>query len=492
MINFDDNTLHELFGAEDAENESRERLKSYFFRNKAYENLTSGRPIRVLVGHKGVGKSALLKVAYYEDVENNRMALWIQPNELRGIATESGGDLNSLIESWKHKILSVIYTNICENFIETKGRNFNENIGKTAKSLFRSIDEILRKRGGNVQDIVSNQIIDRYMNKGEIIVYIDDLDRGWEARREDIVRISALLNAIRDLVGSEEKLKFRLGLRSDVYYLVRTSDESTDKIERQIIPLIWNNHEILVMFAKRIESYFGRSVNEGELICKQQREVARYFDPVIESRFQGMGKWENVAVHRVLLSLTRKRPRDLVKLLYGSGREAQRNGHSKIATMDLRGTFEAYSGERLQDIINEFRSELQNIEQLIYGMKPNAIRKRKKEELKTRTSDNYLFTNDQLVTKIKNIMRQANFAFVNGNRVDANSLAEFLYKIDFITARVDDDGHIIRRFFDQNRILQNQFTDFGFNWEIHPAYRWALQPTDVRDIFRKLDLEGRE
>ena len=70
------------------------------------------------------------------------------------------------------------------------------------------------------------------------------------------------------------------------------------------------------------------------------------------------------------------------------------------------------------------------------------------------------------------------------------ALAEFLYKTDFIIARKDkEDGEIVRVFFDQNRYLQSQFADYGFNWEVHPAYRWALQPEDLNDIFRKLDIE---
>jgi hypothetical protein len=75
--------------------------------------------------------------------------------------------------------------------------------------------------------------------------------------------------------------------------------------------------------------------------------------------------------------------------------------------------------------------------------------------------------------------------------VTAKSLAEFLYKIDFITARKDKEGkEIVRYYFDQNRYLQSQFADYGFKWEIHPAYRWALEPGDADSIFRLLDLSS--
>jgi hypothetical protein len=103
----------------------------------------------------------------------------------------------------------------------------------------------------------------------------------------------------------------------------------------------------------------------------------------------------------------------------------------------------------------------------------------------------YLYTNDQLTKKLENITQNHPLKFASGATVTPKSLAEFLYKIDFIIARaVDDSGHIIRRFFDQNRFLTSQFVDFGFKWEVHPAYRWALQPSSTDSIFKQLDLDS--
>ena len=77
MPTFDDVTIERLFGAEDAENETSERFRAYFFYNKAYESLIAPLPIRILVGHKGVGKSALLRHAYLADQDAGRLAVWI-------------------------------------------------------------------------------------------------------------------------------------------------------------------------------------------------------------------------------------------------------------------------------------------------------------------------------------------------------------------------------------------------------------------------------
>jgi len=478
---FNDENIQALFGIEDAENENPERLKEYFFRNKAFENLVVGLPIRVLVGHKGVGKSALLKVAYMEDQTNNQLSVWVQPNDLRQIASGNNTEINSLIQEWKEGINFVILKKITESYLSDSTILDKLKVAPTIDYLISTTQDILSAQTNSWKNATTKNTVERFLKNHDIVVYIDDLDRGWEARGKDIKRISALLNAIRDLVGHHRNVKFRLGLRSDVYFLVRTSDESTDKIEQNIIWLTWNNHEILSVIAKRIETFFGRTVDEEALLKTRQNILARYLDSVAEPRFQGMGKWENAPTHRVLLSLTRKRPRDLVKLLSAAAREAYRNSRNVIGTMDLRNTFEAYSSERLQDIINEFRSELPDITNLLYGMRPTTKEKK--------TSDSYLYSNDQIVNKLRNLKLQNSFRFTNGNPVTPLSLAEFLYKIDFITARRNDGDFVIRKFFDQSRHLQNQFVDFGFHWEVHPAYRWALQPGEPDSIFRQLDLE---
>jgi hypothetical protein len=108
------------------------------------------------------------------------------------------------------------------------------------------------------------KLIEQFLTKNTIYVYIDDLDRGWQGRQEDNVRISALLNAVRDISTENRGINFRISLRSDVYFLVRTSDESTDKIEGSVIWHTWTNHEIFVLLIKRIESFLAkRSMNRN-------------------------------------------------------------------------------------------------------------------------------------------------------------------------------------------------------------------------------------
>ena len=82
MVDFTDETIEKIFGADDAENENSERLLEYFYKSEAYEQLTSNLAVRVLVAHKGVGKSALLKRAFLADEQEKKPALWLRPNDL--------------------------------------------------------------------------------------------------------------------------------------------------------------------------------------------------------------------------------------------------------------------------------------------------------------------------------------------------------------------------------------------------------------------------
>ena len=186
-------------------------------------------------------------------------------------------------------------------------------------------------------------------------------------------------------------------------------------------------------------------------------------------------------MYKVLMSLIRKRPRDLVKLCSLAAQQAQFSNSHLLCTSHFQAIFEEYSQGRIQDTINEYKSELPNIENLVFGMRPSVKEKN--------SGYGYIYTTAQLMNKLNKIIQNNNFKFKNGRQASAKELAQFLYKINFLTARkVLDTGEIQRKYFEENRYLSSSFVDYGYDWEVHPAFRWALQPEDVNDIFNKLEL----
>lgn len=478
-MDFEEYELQKLFGHEAAEDEDPERLREYYFKGKTYSQVVNDLPLRIVVGHKGVGKSALFQVAINEESLRNRLTLLIKPDDIIDIGEETD-DFLKMIRDWKTGI--------------------NEIIAKKALVSFGMLHEgwrgKLNQYGGAALDFLASTIqqdkvdlsptkqavLNDFLKHQKISVYIDDLDRGWQGRKHDIQRISALLNAIRDISTDNRGIYFRISLRSDVYYLARTSDESTDKTEGSVIWFSWTNHEILALLAKRIDSYFGGKVSEPEFLKKHQSQIMHYLKPIIEEKFSGKGHWQEAPMYRVLMSLIRKRPRDLVKLLTLAGREAKSKNSEVITTRNLEAVFEEYSQGRLQDTINEYRSELPTIERLILGMRPTKAQRK--------AGQGYVYTTDLLLKKLKSIEEQGKFRWANNGLIDTQGLAAFLFKINFITARKHTPAGIDRKYFEENRYLSNKFVDFGYDWEVHPAYRWALQPEDPMQIFNELELSS--
>src|SRR5690242_5516210 len=213
---FFNSLLERYFGAEAAEDESPERLKEYFYRNNAYESLSADLPIRIVVGHKGMGKSALLKMRYLEDRDADVVSLWIRPDDIKAMMIGEDTDLNSMIDKWKAGLLDLIF----KKFVEKLGRSSADEASSLTRTslnaLFDAVRNYIKENTSRVVDAAGQALIASYARNEKIRIYIDDLDRGWQARRSDIVGTSALLNAIRDLCANDPRLQIRIGLRSDV------------------------------------------------------------------------------------------------------------------------------------------------------------------------------------------------------------------------------------------------------------------------------------
>ena len=480
---FNEANIQAIFGHEAAENEDVARLREYYFKTKVFEKIAADLPLRILVGHKGVGKSALFTVAIQEDRDAGQLPILIRPDDIAGIGTGST-DFLQTIRDWKSGLQEILARKVLDALGISHPDDLRGSVTARAGRILGFLRDTLEPYADGRVDLTSTNraLVNKFLKSTGIDVYVDDIDRGWESRLEDIQRISALINAMRDLSTDNKGLRFKLSLRSDVYFLVRTSDESTDKIEGSVVWCSWTNHEIFVLLVKRIETFFGRHVDETHLLEMRQRDLARFLDPIMESKFTGAGKWEKAPMYQVIMSLIRKRPRDLVKLCTLAARNAADRSADRIMTKDFRAVFEEYSQGRVQDTINEFRSELPDIERLIMNMKPSRI------ERKAETG--YMYRTDALLKKLSNITEQGRFRLRSGREVDTKELAHFLYKINFLTARKSlPSGEIDRKYFEENRYISGHFADFGYDWEVHPAYRWALQPDTVQSIFEKIGIE---
>lgn len=480
-INFSEEQIRGLFGDLAAEDENIDRFNSYFIKTDTYEKIHNYLPIRILVAHKGIGKSAIFRMSYNENLNNNILSLWVKPNDIAQLGkTEGAIDSLELIRQWQSGLDEIIIDKIISNFNLSGESEFLNQVTNKGIRLVDRIASIVKKVPDVVDiDNIKKQVAEQYMKDKKIIIYIDDLDRAWDGSTQNISRISALLNAIRDMCSESKELCFRVSLRSDVYFLVRTADESTDKIDGNILWLKWTEHELLALLVKRIQSFFSVEISEKELLTMNQSQMSLYLNDIMESNFKGDGKWNERPIRYILLSLIRKRPRDLVNLCTLAARNANANSRNLIVTDDWEEIFEQYSLSRLQDTVNEHRYELPEVERLLLGMKPSHSAKKLEKP--------YVYNKDKIFSKVKGIMQNKKFFFSNKKEASLEELISFMYKINFIVARKDlQNGYIDRKYFEDNKYITSSYVDFGYDWEIHPAFRWALYP-ESRNVLLATD-----
>jgi hypothetical protein len=214
QLTFSETEIQKLFGHEAAEDEEPTRLREYYFKTSSYDQVVTDLPIRILVSHKGIGKSALFRIAMQEDAESERLAILIKPDDVVGIGTETSNFLTA-IRNWKDGLQDIITTKVLTS-IGVDGADLKSRVRRYGSLVLNFLTETFHDSGLNYSP-AKRAIIQNFMNSKKICVYIDDLDRGWQGKAEDVQRISALLNAVRDLVSENRGLQFRISLRSDVY-----------------------------------------------------------------------------------------------------------------------------------------------------------------------------------------------------------------------------------------------------------------------------------
>ncbi len=179
---FDDTTIQKLFGHEAAEDEDPERLREYYFKSYTFDQVTSDLPLRILVGHKGIGKSALFKVAMAEEKEKDNLTILIQPNDISSLSVETS-DFLVTIRQWIDGLSEIITRKVFSSFgISDQGAIAN------IKNQGGMIVDLLVDTFKKIENIDLNptrsRIRDEFLKTHKVIVYIDDLDRGWQGRRE--------------------------------------------------------------------------------------------------------------------------------------------------------------------------------------------------------------------------------------------------------------------------------------------------------------------
>lgn len=486
-----DNRL-KLFGHEDAGKEDDSRLTSYYYKTLQYEDVMSDIKLQIITGEKGTGKSALLKMAYIETSNTDIVPIWIRLDDLSELYSDilDSNNLYQLKTLWKRSISKLVIMNLASHMSFAMGEDYKKALqwaydtGYTTRDFISRSAKILKPMyeqyislDTEADSCGEHHALQRMIDNKKIRLFLDDFDLDWQGKASDVLKIKSLLLSLSDMTSDMNGLSVRIALRTDVYEMIR-NEEFSDKFESCLIKCKWNNQEIMKTLAKRICAYFDKPFDEINTTDPKtlQYNIVKYLNFIFVPCFDESTRvWANAPTHRVIYSLIRRKPRDMVKLCHSIAEEAYRKQLTVIDSSCFLAILETYSQERLKDLVNEYVNQLPKLQDLLIRMAPTQ------KEFQNKAGKRYVYSTDELYVKIQNIQQNMNISIYQAKceklcPANFHQIAHFLYKIGFITGRKrNESGKIERAYYDELPFLLNaNVGDRGYSWEIHPAYRGAL------------------
>lgn len=485
----------DLFGNEAAEDEDDDIFNSYALARPELDLFTSKlRKVQIARAYKGEGKSALLRLAANR-VEADRE----RPVVVRASATElapilSDVDFSLWVRSWKAALLGNIaaevgatigwaWTDDDMSLVEEAERR-----GFKSRNIVSAVLDRLKPAGVEFSGLKletpakerigttnPEKTIARWATSGTPAwLFIDDVDLNFQNTPLQRVKVASFFVACREITNSVSRLRVRTAVRPNVWTILKLEFESLSHVEQYTTDLRWSEDSIRSLIALRIEAYFRRHdrwPQDSGLPSANQKTTHQ--DP-ISLVFESPMQWGKSTrpPHVLIATLSKYRPRWAIELCKVSADAANKKHHDRISRSDIFENLDAFGRRRLEDTCAEFRSQCEQVEELI------DVFNRGNEQYKT----------DELLKLITNRILEHLEPKIFGvvGRASARDVAAFLFEAGIFFGRRNlSNGEYQHISFPERPSLWKSRVDFdqGLAWEVHPVFRQALE---IRDS------EGRE
>jgi energy-coupling factor transporter ATP-binding protein EcfA2 len=447
--------------------------------------------MRVLIGNKGAGKSALVEWLKKCAIDTKVPCVLVRPDQLVDTGTPEGTDLATLKGYYYEKLLRTVAAEIgsqIRSYLPLTGSQatlYDEAIasGSTRGDIFsRTLPllasiaqpatkfdgaELVKKlRGNNSDTHLQKAINDHLLNKAEslFLLMIDDTDQ--LASPDDKVQLNkiwGLILAVRRLAMECNSVRPILTLRASVW--ARLSHENAgqrdqvDHIRPLSIHLQSSDQIIVEIIEKRMAkanatdrapslSPYGPYFNGKDVLLPESTQRRSWPDFISKS--------------------ARERPRDALQLIKSMIEVALGDAHVKIGDEDAAKAMRLYSSERVDDVVNEYAMDCPSIREVIESFH-SADFEMEFEQLRDHLGRAFGITSIQLRGRT-----------IKNSDEDLILLLALLYEVGFINARIADvtkaKGFDHKNFSDDTKFVRysNWNNLQAAHWEIHPAFRSHL------------------
>lgn len=463
-------------------------LGETFVSPSQFEQLCAIEPgsMRLLIGNKGIGKSAV--VEWIAKVAGNRKlpCLLIRPDNIVTNSQPSSFDIGSLKAYYHDVLLRTIASKIGSDlkgflkgdaarlYKEAKQQNIAQgDFVQAALDLISAISLPVNKINGvqlakelagtnsatNLVAAINGQLL----STGSLFyLLIDDTDQlAAPDQANHLNRIWGLILAVRRLAGECPAIRPVVTLRSSVWTRLTTESlgqrDQTDHMRGLVIPLLADDKLMQAIVRRRLERAAADAGHPRVDPYPVFFESGDMTLPTSDAR----RSWSSFIVKSA-----RERPRDAIQLIKNMIDAAMKASHVKIGSEDASKAMSIYSSERVDDVVNEFSIDCKNIREIIDSL----------VDCEFESSFENIRLHMRTVPSIASIK-------VRGAQMrpevdeDAIVLLELMHEAGVINPRVPDVTkerkfrHI--NFHDDATFVRvSNWNDMqGATWEIHPAFR---------------------
>lgn len=445
--------------------------------------------MRVLVGNKGIGKSAVVEWIDKAAKARGLPCLLIRPDNISSKEMPSSSDIGSLKRFYYDVLLRTVGAQIgsqltgmlkgnaatLHNEARQQGLSEDDFIQKSLAlisavslpvSKINGVQLAKELAGSNSPNALIKAINSQLLSSGNIFyLLVDDTDQlAAPEQPSHLNRIWALLLAVRRLTGECNSVRAIVSLRSSVWSrLISESQgqrDQTDHMRGLVIPLLSDDALMQSIIRKRLEM---AAKDAGQPRIDPYSVFFNGTSMTLPTSNETR-TWDSF-----ITKSARERPRDAIQLIKNMVDVAQRGNSPIIGSKEAEAAMKIYSSERIDDVVNEFSLDCKSIREIINTFADVAF------ESDFESLRKHLLT----VPSISSIQ-------IRGTQLrpdvddDAIAILRLLHEAGFINPRIVDQTmprgfrHIL--FHDDSNFvkLANWNSMQGARWEIHPAFRTYL------------------
>jgi hypothetical protein len=445
--------------------------------------------MRLLVGDKGLGKSALVEWIHRVSLARQVPSLLIRPDNITTLPFPTDADMASLKRHYYEVLLRTVAAEIgrkLQGFLKgNSAKLYNEarqaglatdDFVQKALTLLSAVSLPVSKINGNqlAKDLagtnsltaLAGAINTQLLAPGSVFyLFIDDTDQiAAPDHPAHLNRLWGLILAVRRLVGECPSIRPIITLRTGVWSRLTTESrgqrDQTDHVRGYVISLKVDDYLIESIVRKRLD----RAATDLERRGQDPYPIFFQGESMTLPGSDEVRSWDSF-----ISKSSRERPRDAIQLIKNMIDCADKRNSQRIGSDEASLAMEIYSTERVDDVGNEFSLDCENI----------------REVINTFSDVPFEMTFEQLRAHLRTIpsigsTRIRSSVMKPETDEDAIAILALLHECGFINPRFADLTKP-RGFRHQLYREDPSFTKYSnwnniqaATWEVHPAFRTHL------------------